>query len=110
MALSSINLTLPAVATNASEVKVTNASGGVPFPSLTATQAAIATAAADSDVQASGTAPDKVTAITTALDALTSSMTGDVALIFDPAVLTTPNKGRAVLATLEARLKSMGLA
>ena len=119
MALASINIAIGSVATGASEVRTSNAAGGVPFPDLTditshaaslATHIATAVGigAGDAHVSVALASTDSGN-ITTDIAALVSGMTGSVTLVYDPAVLTTKNQGKAVLDAIAARLRAVGL-
>jgi hypothetical protein len=89
-------------------VDISRGKGTNPTKDTTAVAAAIATAAADSDVVASATAPAKVAAITTALNAIVLSQADDVVLVYDSTKLTSRNKVRAVLRALADALNGIG--
>lgn len=120
MALTALALTIPSVATGAAAPSVVNSGGGVPLPDLTnitAHAASLAThiatavgiGAGDAHVSVALASTDSGN-ITTDIAALVSIMGGDVALVYDPAKLTTVNQGRAVIRALQDRLSAIGLA
>lgn len=119
MALVPVTVSLPAVSTKASEVRVKDAVGTA-FPDLTDyTAASVALTAAVVAAQAIGTgdASAEIDVIDTDVVTLQAAVaafplltTSDVVLLYDPAVLTTRNQGRAALRALEARMAARGLA
>jgi len=118
MALEAIAISIPAVATGASEVRTKDGGAAAAIMTTLAGHAAslathIATAVGIGSGDASvpvGLASTDSTNITADAATLTAILAGDVVVLYDPAVLTTPNQGRAVLAAFAARLRARGLA
>ena len=118
MALIPITVTVPSVATGASEVRVQDVAGTkLPdLTSITSHAASLAThiatavgiGAGDAHVSVALASTDSGN-ITTDIAALSVITTGDATLLIDPAKVTTVNQGRAILRALAARLAAMGL-